>query len=311
MDQAVQYDPNVMLIKCLGVFLPFWSEGPQLRIRIAAPSHVWSDGTNLYWPFWNFRDRRMLPTEVNFTSLEKFAALADAPPEKILQFASKWGVLGICRPHGLPHSAGPGCIPRLVGRAEDGSLIEISEDDPYDYLYVFETELISEWRRYARQFRSILNVVGALNAGRLGDKSDWAVIMDGYRTSRDHVDPDFDNPARPDFDESDARYIICERIGDYVKIAHFRYELGFEKRRFRISLHGDDFYRLFAALSLLLMSAAGSADAFVTCSACGNPYRPPRTPNPNRRNYCSDDCRKDGNALAAREYRRRQRRLHQ
>jgi hypothetical protein len=89
-----------------------------------------------------------------------FAALSDAPETKILEFATVWGVLGLCHRHGKPlHHQVPACTPRRVG----------------DEFF----EPIAGWRGRARYVRSILNIKAALNRGDPGLSADWKAVWRG------------------------------------------------------------------------------------------------------------------------------------
>jgi len=88
-----------------------------------------------------------------------FACLSEAPEKDFLEFAHKWGALGICRHRTTLHHLSPPCLSHLVG----GEM----------------AEPIVGWRGRARYVRSILNIRTALNRGQPGSSSDWRVVWPG------------------------------------------------------------------------------------------------------------------------------------
>lgn len=308
------------------MMLPLESESPAIRLRVLVPPDVTSDGTNLYWPTCSMEHWKH--KEVTSSAiLEQFVALADSPVEKIVRFASKWGILGVCQKHGLPYEACPGgCsqyfsqVARISKKTGYAYLKPVSwPQSPAplrirmfkyasvspDYRYTaFTTEPVWAWQHYAKHFRSILSLLSALNAGRPGLNSDWKeIIKDDYE--RDCF------AARDDDGFSYPRHIICSRIDELLDLAEFRLELGQVERRICIDFHTNSLYKLFPALTYLLMKQAASAEQYTFCSVCGYLQDPKRAPNPQRLNYCSPECQRAGNAAAARRYRRRQRELSQ
>ena len=88
-----------------------------------------------------------------------FANLAEASNDTVLEFAQKWGVLGLCD-HRKPlfHEVPP-CLPRREG-------------DEF-------VEPMSYWRGRASHIRAILNVGASLKRDEPGDRSDWRRIWWG------------------------------------------------------------------------------------------------------------------------------------
>jgi hypothetical protein len=85
------------------------------EIELSRDRLIWSPGLSRVTtgPIWREYWIEKAPRP---SLLEGFVRLADAPPEQIHDFASKWGVLAVCR-HGLPSSHASTCRPlRVPGR---------------------------------------------------------------------------------------------------------------------------------------------------------------------------------------------------
>ena len=96
--------------------------------------------------------------------LEGFVTLHDSVPDKIQEYALRWGPLFICRYHGWP-------IPHR--RAID------PPDQVFCKPYWQRGELkepLSVWRQLSRQAASILNIAAQLHKGKCGNPEDWDVL---------------------------------------------------------------------------------------------------------------------------------------
>lgn len=309
------------------MMLPLESRSSAIRVPLLVPPEVTSDGTNLYWPA--VCDKELWKHQVAATSaiLEQFVALADSPVEKIVRFASKWGILCVCAKHGLPYEVCPGgCIEHFYQRARISKngyaylkkpfgwphspgplrirMFKYANVSP-DYRYTwYETEPVWAWQHYAKHFRSILSLLSALHAGRTGLNSDWKELMKD--------DESWDELGYADCDSfSYRRHIICARIDELLDLAEFRIELTHDDRRFYTVFHSKSLYKLLPALTFSLVNQAASVEQYTFCSVCRHLYDTKRAPNPARLNYCSPECKKAGNAAAARRHRRHQRELSQ
>lgn len=100
--------------------------------------------------------------------LLEFVRLNTDKAEDILAFAQRWGLMGIC-PHGKPADHNPDCEP-------------LQEDKPSERVRVY-WEPLDDWRRLARQVRTILEVMSdmTLNTERVGKSQDWKTIVECAR----------------------------------------------------------------------------------------------------------------------------------
>jgi len=100
--------------------------------------------------------------------LLEFTHLDTEKPEGILKFAQRWGLMGICR-HGKPAGHHPNCRPRQKDKLSEGVRV----------LW----EPLEDWRRLARQVRTILEVMSdmTLKNERTGKSQDWKTIVECSR----------------------------------------------------------------------------------------------------------------------------------
>jgi hypothetical protein len=203
-----------------------------------------------------------------------FANLADASNEAFLEFASSWGVLGLCK-HRKPlfHKVRP-CLTRRAG----GEYVES----------------IASWRSRARHIRAILNVKASLKRHELGAGADWMTIW----------------PAKPPEDRTDAAKFLGIVTSILLSQLNVHPALFYVDNRFTIQFLGGNLYDLLGAMNeneeisswlstsgnLLAEIAVGTALAlqegtgWTICSTpeCRRLYRPKRHTPENRRHFCPD-----------------------
>lgn len=96
---------------------------------------------------------------------------------------------------------------------------------------------------------------------------------------------------------------LAEIVEDFLKVGAVGSELRFDDPQWRVYYHSLGNERLFGGLAIQLLLAVACVDGFATCSACGRPYMPERTPKSSQNHFCSAACRKKGWALSSRRYR--------
>ena len=204
-----------------------------------------------------------------------FANLANASNKALLEFARKWGVLGVCRRHNRSvfHQV-PACLPRRVR----GEFVE-----PIVY-----------WRNRARHIRAILNIKACLKRGELGGRSDWKTVWLG----------------KPPADTTDAAKSLAIVTSIVLSQANVHPALFYVDNRFTIQFLGGNFPDLLTAMStnedisswlsssgsLLAEIAVGTALAlqegtgWTICSTpeCRRLYRPKRHTPEGRLHFCPD-----------------------
>lgn len=117
---------------------------------VLVPGKIELDGESIRWEL----DGPARLQEISQSTLEEFTRLWSDEPAAILRFAQKWGVLVI---QSRPGSNG------MLYRPCGERMLEGS--DP-----------IHAWQYYSRRALAVLNIVAALNQGKLGDLADWGVI---------------------------------------------------------------------------------------------------------------------------------------
>lgn len=231
--------------------------------------------------------------------LDGFRRLGNAAPEKILAYAGRWGVLGICE-HGLPASHRP---LRLTDPAmptcEPLHLPAGDYDEHYDPL--------SGWHFLASATQALLNIAARLHNGNVGQAEDWRAV---YANSPAMPGgwPDFwdRRPRSRDVDIME----LCNRVDDWLEMGNVRPTLsrlawldkGAPELEFGSTWRDG---ALFGALALQLALAIGRVDGLAVCTACRVTYIPRRRCNPSRHNFCPE-CGVRASWRLAQDKRRRQ-----
>ncbi len=198
--------------------------------------------------------------------LQEFLRLCGQPesqrPLKVVAFARRWGVLGLCE-HDLPHTHEPGCYPRGWWDYPDRQL----------------WEPISTWLHLSRAAFAILNIAHKLHQEppAVGNPTDWAAIF--ARSGRNA--PWWQQ--RPDVE----RIILGRVINEWLSLGNVRpsFEWHVSDRTPSVKLAGPG---LFGVIATQITYAAAAADAMALCSQCGRAYVPKRRPREGERHYCPD-----------------------
>jgi hypothetical protein len=197
--------------------------------------------------------------------LDEFQRLADAPSKEFLKFANRWGLLGLCKEHGLPftHPGNEDCMLNL-------------------------RENLGHWRRLATQTRAILRVATDLRwsdqhpdtDANLGNPEDWSRIDD-------EADPAWLVPM----DLEDAKSSLAGYVSRFVEWAQVVPSLEWSQGVPKVFLNPGFTTFGYIAVQLLFFTAGGRDIA--ACSECGQLYPSSRQPRYDRRNYCPE-CRDAG-----------------
>ena len=242
------------------------------------PVEVYVEGDALVWsPEQNYR-RPLLPRE---GLLEEFVRLGDEPAENIARYARRWGVLKICACH-LPYTHNPvrpwnrmgpmvtWCNPLGFheGRRSDGQW----------------WEPIDAWRRWSRQARSILKIIGTLRDGCLPDKDDWQVVYSHSGAPRQA--PWWKRRDGVEFE----RQKIAEIVNEWLILGDVRPVLHWETWQSKPAVVKMNQPGLFPAIAYQLALALSTRRAVSICSGCGFGYFPKKASSPGRRSFCEDCC---------------------
>lgn len=240
--------------------------------------------------------RQSAPVVPSAALLDQFVLLGEATDEAILQYAKRWGVLGICI-HGLPYSHNPPVGDPVRDRAACYAMT-IKDYDPskpdepmecYDWL--------DSWRGFSNASRAMLNIAARLYSGKPGLPQDWQRVMT--------CNPFCTAPIVPWWEPRVGveRFQLCSVMNDWLRWGGVRLTMEYERDFWSVKLKG---HGLFGTLATYLSLSIARTEGFAICASCGRPYFPRRQPNPNRRQYCPECGPKAAMRDAARSYRRRQ-----
>ena len=235
------------------------------------------------------------PVNPTATILNQFVRLGEATEEQVLQYAQRWGVLGICA-HGLPYSHNPAVGDPSRDRAACHAMtvndfVPTKPNEPLQHY-----ELIDDWRRFSNASRSLLNIAARLQDGRPGLEQDWQNVV--------RCNPLTTAPRIPWWGPRVGvdRFQLSAAMNDWLLWGSVRPTMEYERDSWSVKLKG---HGLFGALALYLCLTIGQTGGFAICTSCSRPYIPRRQPNPNRRQYCRECGSKAAQRDAARDYRHR------
>ena len=215
--------------------------------------------------------------------LEDFIRLVDGPPEKILSFAQKRGVLMYCARHRGAIGYHPDC---------------------YD-IRPEGTEPLIAWYRMAKKARAILKIASNLHNGRCGNDEDWLDAVPGPLTKWWDSEGNLVEGGRSWERSIEAdRFHVEMIIRDWAFGGRVGFVFEWRQQRPSVSLYG---LGLLGTLAIELQYAVAntSGNAMAICDGCGSPYLPTRKPARGRRKYCPN-CKGEAGRAASRDHYNRQ-----
>jgi hypothetical protein len=235
------------------------------------------------------------------TLLEDFTDLAESDSGSILDFAQRWGRLGLCN-HGLPatHSL-PGVITQAKLFCDELS-----------------SEELEDWRLWARKFKALWRASMSLHIGEHADQKDWALVFpDSVWTEDFWLSLSKEGYLYPKtyWDSRDLIYewgLLLDIINYYVDLGGLRLRSAWTPHALssrivpRLAFGCPFEGGLFGTLALQLMFAVSNTEGAAICTSCGRPFFPKRRPKTGQRRFCSRrECgRKAANRHAARDFRK-------
>jgi hypothetical protein len=227
--------------------------------------------------------------------LTEFVGLADGPDAGVRDYAARWGPL-----HPQPFGRMSESVMRPGFWPASGHKLPCATSGWPDGQW---REPLESWRTRARQARSALAIVSALNGDQLGRLQDWHRLFPWAadepsvlrRVSELPLGPaEFPAHVRAwwrGYDRNKAWDWMRGFITRWIEEANVRPRLfiAFRGRR-SVTLGGGG---LLGALTVQLLYAITRTHGLVTCSACQGTFTPPRQPAPGRRRYCPA-CRESG-----------------
>jgi hypothetical protein len=258
------------------------SEEPKKRLTVSeylVPQGIYLEVGRLYWPVGTNDFRLVKPTNATF---HEFVNLAESNEKKVLGYARRWGMLGLCRQHLTPVGHNLECQPlQGFGRGE-----------------IFnEGEPIIAWQRWAQVAGAMLNISQRLDDNQLGDKNDWQVLYDyagyGYgplklpwhdpSSARQVARSEKMEIRKRTIEKADLAYMVNEWLrAGWVRPHLVWAHLGEPM----VTLCGSG---LFGALAVHLLELSGRY-IIASCSGCRNFYYPEIRPKSGQDRFCQK-CR--------------------
>lgn len=208
--------------------------------------------------------------------VNEFVRLADAPDEKVLAFARKWGPMWLCVKH-------RDCLWDVVS-------VRLRWDGSKECCLWFPAEPIQFFRRYAGITKAVLDIAAHLIEGKPVSASLWREA--GWCEKE------------AEFDIATQRFFLASSISGWLgQGIHLWVSWGKEKRPTLAVDTGLGFLR---RVWLEIVQCVTGAKQLSTCDCCGRPYvRYGRKPQAGRKNYCPDCAEQGRKRVWARENRPR------
>lgn len=287
---------------------------PVSATNLVVPSKVEVEGGQLIWTHhldpWCDESPPAQLVAPHPKLLEQFICLSNGKSNDIAAFASKWGVLGICK-HGLP-------------RTHIRKMDEITDAELYCSPVVFESpdalvrrgyEPLDSWRHYACRAQMMLSAAGWLYQNDIVKDERVAkelCLPVGYGMKADQIVKLQTQCLKSEVN----RWLL---LGAVRPIFYWPYQdtgliqLGatsnsWSDRDSKLLLRFSGDWQgttLFGALAVQLMMAISRTEGLLFCSGCKQPYVPSRRMDTNRKHFCPS-CRREGVPLRLNSQRYRQ-----
>jgi hypothetical protein len=219
--------------------------------------------------------------------LEGFIRLFEKTSEGILEYAKRWGVLGICEEHafptghGCPSRGGPRISVRHAWKYSDAELLSGQDGDP-----------ILAWRQFSEAANSVLRIHAHLNARERPEEELWKLALrPGPHPAFRSVLGDVDWSSAPWWNrEFDVQCLTDLCINRWMRYGGVHPQLDPRNGSIRFTTDG-----LFGAIAVQLLLIVGGSDGWVICSnpECWHIYPSPRKPKAGQRHFCPG-CRRTG-----------------
>lgn len=271
---------------------PHW---PLLQEQILRPAYVELvsdiDGVQLEWAWANddYPDCRLIPSLDGPLLLDRFLRLGDYSAgelhKRILSFARKWGVLGLCS-HGLPWTHGVQCN-------DSGPTEKVHSED------------VNLWSAYIARARALVALGIKLHSHSVS-KSEWATLELSSSIPRD-VGLGLGSPEEYPESLRWQRYDVARLASRWLHLAgvrtHLEWRYGEESPRVSLAL-GDVTAFGYLATQLAFTIARAPGQIVAACYSCGEPVVKSRGYRPTMRAFCTkNECQRTARRLRQRDYR--------
>lgn len=280
--------------------------------RLLVPGGIEVKGECLCWDLLGRDGKRPRYVRPSPDMLDSFIRLADASERKILAFARKWGVLGLCE-HDYPCTHDTSCSPKGISPEElRGAKLKLQKRFRC-------SEPLETWRGSARSFEGLLRIAAQIQQGKRGDPLDWLFsgvvsieLVDGNEVVprevvsmiRENLHVDFSQLLSLSPNKEAEKQHLARTLNFYLGSGGVAPNVEVREDSWEITLSSGLF--ILGALSVQLMLAICRTEGLGLCTACGNAFVVTgRRPSRNRRSYCERCGKRAADADAARDYRRR------
>jgi predicted RNA-binding Zn-ribbon protein involved in translation (DUF1610 family) len=192
--------------------------------------------------------------------LTEFVTLDEAPAERILDYARRYGRFGFCE-HGDPSH-------RLLSKGCNVALCAISYPPGVQ-------EALEWWRTLARHARGLLNAAAQLSKGKVDDQL-LAQLDPQLCFSARHLKEARRYPSA----------FIAYGMELWLRYFQVRPRMSYKQERKRFEVRISGVPPLPGALAVQLMLTITRSAGVAVCSSCGRAFAPSRRPNSNRNAYC-------------------------
>ena len=276
------------------------------------PEDMRVDDGILFWRWGNFGDpitpdQRTMRMEI----LDKFLCINDAEDEVILNYAQRWGVLGLCE-HGFPFGHELFSEEKIEG-FKYGGRIGVCVPKPVQH---YNPESLERWRHYSRQMRAIVALATTLRNLkpeniRLPKKFDPKGFRvekiardDGSFRSTVHI-PSY-LPGKPEdwttlFQDGGSfitgvydpvkmgQSLLSLVIGEWLYKSDVRPHFLWFGDKSSFELRSDAFaHGLFSILTIQLMLLINGSPDYALCSGCSQPLLLRKGQSRARKSFCKD-----------------------
>jgi hypothetical protein len=220
-----------------------------------------------------------------------FVALWDAPPEKVLRFAQRLGVL-----ESFTQKLGYRC-----------KLLPAGTGSPFRDKKGWYVQPLSTWRRFASEARAVLNIAARLHLGKPGADEDWRTLssdvsffLKWHKIAVRGVPWKEDRLLPPHIEVH--RHALGSSVQYWLNRGNVGLRFLWDPREPRPTLKTEG-YGLLGRLALELSLSVSRVERFAFCSACGESYAPKRQPQAGRKNFCKRCGKKAAWRAASEKYR--------
>jgi len=261
---------------------------------LEVPPRVEYIGEFLRWSFFG-GGRGPHPVKPGKGMLRDFMDLAEASVDNVVQYARRWGVLGLCE-HGLPyaHNASEFPLPwirwntksqryelplpenvygarydswKRIATAGNRNLTLVKQR-PCQPAYVglaSYIEPIDDWFEWARSVRATMHIAATLHEGKPGSESDWTLLQPGKQFSGIHI---------WEQDRATQWVALTLLLNEWASLAGLRPVLSVDDDAptFLMGVPQVSVGRLFGVLVLEMMAAISRSTGFKICRDCGTPF---------------------------------------